>query len=72
MLPLFFSITSIFKHIQYHMEELEDKAFEKLLGKRIKELRKELGIPMDPILLSAHSGEGKHEVIERIREIIKT
>jgi GTP-binding protein len=42
-------------------------------GKRhstVRELREGLGIEEDPILLSAHSGEGKQVVLDRLRDLL--
>ncbi|MDH4193576.1 MAG: hypothetical protein OEV70_05445, partial [Nitrospirota bacterium] len=42
-------------------------------GKRhstVRELREGLGIAEDPIFLSAHTGEGKQVVLDRVRDLL--
>jgi GTP-binding protein len=44
-------------------------------GKRkgaVRELQEGLGVEEEPIFLSAHTGEGKHQVLSQLRDILGT
>ncbi len=49
------------------------KADKVIRGKRqgaVRELQKGLGVEDEPIFLSAYTGEGKHQVLNRLRELL--
>ena len=51
------------------------KADKVIRGKRqgaVRELQEGLGVEDEPIFLSAYTGEGKHQVLNRLRELLDT
>jgi GTP-binding protein len=51
------------------------KADKVIRGKRqgaVREIQEGLGVEDEPIFLSAYTGEGKHQVLNRLRELFDT
>jgi GTP-binding protein len=61
------------EQLKIPMVVVATKADKVTRGKRhatVRELRDGLGIEEDPIFLSAHSGEGKQMVLDRVRDLL--
>lgn len=61
------------EHLQIPLAIVATKADKVTRGRRRetgRELRENLGIKEDPLFLSAHTGEGKHEVLDQVRALL--